>query len=276
MLDQTKATVDQRRGPRQRCIIGALTRAEPKSGMDRRWTPRIIVLSGLVLAILCDGFVAHMLSVNYWETYRATEAANGDLARALEEYMLRNMQGVDLLLGTTIDALEQKPSLLSAGNPALINELKHRVAPYPAAKTIVVLDADGNILGDNMGNGGPGREANFADRAYYKVQRDDPAHGLFIEVSRAFLSPDRRFGGVVFVALDYNSLRQFFLSLNVGQLGTVTLYRDDGTILLRAPNADEFAGRNVRSNLLFTRYLPQAPSGSFRGSGITDGTSRSI
>jgi hypothetical protein len=56
----------------------------------------------------------------------------------------------------------------------------------------------------------------------------------------------------------------------------VTLYRDDGKILLRAPNADEFAGRDVRSNLLFTRYLPQAPSGSFKGSGIADGTSRSI
>ena len=120
--------------------------------MGRRWTPRIIVLSGLVLAILCDAFVAHMLSVNYWETYRATEAANGDLARALEEYMLRNMQGVDLLLGTTIDALEQNPSLLSAGNPALINELKRRVVPYPAAKSIVVLDADGNMLGDTLGN----------------------------------------------------------------------------------------------------------------------------
>jgi PAS domain S-box-containing protein len=95
-------------------------------------------------------------------------------------------------------------------------------------------------------------------------------------VSRAFLAADRRLGGVVFVALDYNILRQFFLSLDVGQRGTVTLYRDDGKILLRAPNADEFAGRDVRSNLLFTRYLPQAPSGSFKGSGITDGTSRSI
>jgi len=291
MLDQTKATVEQRRGTRQSSIFGALTKAEPKSWMGRRWTPRIIVLSGLVLAILCDAFVAHMLSINYWETYRATDAANSDLARALEEYMLRNMQGVDLLLGTTINALEQNPSLLSAGNPALINELKRRVAPYPAAKTIVVLDAEGNILGDNMGNGAPGREANFADRAYYKVQRDDPGHGLFIDapliarvrpqgrfiaVSRALLSPDRRFGGVVFVALDYNNLQQFFLSLNVGQRGTVTLYRDDGTILLRTPNADEFAGRDVRSNLLFTRFLPQAPSGSFKGSGLTDGTSRSI
>src|ERR1700751_132540 len=285
MWEQTKAAVDHRRGPRQRGIIGALTRAELESGMDRRCTPRIIVLSGLVLAILCDAFVAHMLSVNYRETYRATEAANGDLARALEEYMLRNMQGVDLLLGTTIEALEQKPSLLSAGNPALINELKRRVAPYPTAKSIVVLDADGNMLGDTLGNEASGRPANFADRAYYKVQRDDPGRGLFIDlpltsrvppkgrfiaVRRAFLAADRRLGGLVFVALDYNILRQFFLSLDVGQRGTVTLYRDDGKILLRAPNADDFAGRDVRSNLLFTRYLPQAPSGSFKGSGITD------
>ncbi|MBV9560511.1 MAG: PAS domain-containing protein [Bradyrhizobium sp.] len=259
--------------------------------MDRRWTPHIIVLSGLVLAILCDAFVAHVLSVNYRETFRATEAANGDLARALEEYMLRNMQGVDLLLGTTIDALEQKPSLLSAGNPALINELKHRVAPYPAAKSIVVLDADGKMLGDALGNDASGKPISFADRAYFKVHRDDPGHGLFIDVplisrvppqgrfipvSRALLAADGRFDGVVMVALDYNVLRQFFLSLDVGRRGTVTLYRDDGRILLRAPNADEFAGRSVSSNLLFTVYLPQAPSGSFESSGILDGTSRTI
>src|ERR1700740_982350 len=208
MLDQTKATVDRRRGPRQRGIIGTLTRAKPESGMDGRWTPRIIVLSGLVLAILCDAFVAHMLSVNYRETYRATKAANSDLARALEQYMLRNMQGVDLLLGATIDALEQKPSLLSAGNPTLINERKRRAAPYPAAKSIVVLDADGNMLGDTLGSQASGRPANFADRDYYKVQRDDPGRGLFIDlpltsrvppkgrfiaVSRAFLAADGSF-----------------------------------------------------------------------------------
>ncbi|MGA7805468.1 cache domain-containing protein, partial [Bradyrhizobium sp.] len=291
MLDQSKATVGERRGPPHRGIIGALTGAESKTGMDRRWTPRIIVLSGLVLAILCDAFVAHVLSVNFRETYRAIEAANDDLARALEEYMLRNMQGVDVLLRTTIDALEQNPALLSAGNPALVAELKRRVAPYPAAKSIVVLDADGNLLGDTSGKEASGRPANFADRTYYKAQRDDPGRGLFIDlplaarvapqvrfiaVSRAFLAADGRFGGVVFVALDYDSLRQFFLSLNVGQRGTVTLYRDDGRILLRTPSADEFAGRDFRSNLLFTRLLPQAPSGSFKGTGITDGTSRSI
>jgi len=290
MLDQTKAAIDQRRGMRQGSMFRALARTEPKSGRGQRWTPRIIVLSGLVLAILCDAFVAHMLSANYSETYRAAEAANNDLVRALEEYMLRNIQGVDVLLSTTIDDLAQNPSLLTAGNPALINELKRRVAPYPVANAIVVLDPEGNLLGDSLGNGGPGRERNFADRTYYKAQRDNPGRGLFIDVpvasrvrnslviavSRAFLTPDGRFGGVVFVPIDYDNLRRFFLSLNVGQRGTVTLYRDDGTLLLRTPNADEYAGRDFRSNLLFSLYLPQAPSGSFKGSGLTDGTSRSI
>ena len=78
-------------------------------------------------------------------------SANSDLARALEEYMLRNIQGVDVLLSTTIDDLERNPSLLTAGNPALINELKRRVAPYPVANAIVVLDAEGNNLGDSLG-----------------------------------------------------------------------------------------------------------------------------
>src|SRR3954471_6759810 len=155
MLDQTKAAVDRRRGTRQGSIFGfaPLARTEPKSAIGRRWTPRIIILSGLVLAILCDAFVAHMLSVNYWETYRSAESANNDLARALEQYMLRNFQGIDLLLGTTIDDLERNPSLLTDGNPALIAELKRRVAPYPAANAIVVLDADGNNLADSLGNG---------------------------------------------------------------------------------------------------------------------------
>ncbi|WP_257167064.1 hybrid sensor histidine kinase/response regulator [Bradyrhizobium sp. SRS-191] len=290
MLDNTQTTTVDPRGSRQRGMLGALIGGDPASGMDRRWTPRIIVLSGLILALLCDAFVAHMLFVNYRETSRTTEAANGDLARALEEYMLRNIQGVDVLLSTTIGNLIQNPSLLTPGNPALIKDLKQRVAPYPIASGIVVLDAEGNLLGDSEGNGVPGRQSNFADRAYFKVQRDDPGRGLFIDVplvarvntglfiavSRAFKTLDGRFAGVVFVPVDYENLRRFFLSLNVGQRGTVTLYRDDGTILLRTPNADELAGRNVRSNRLFSVFLPQASDGSFEGSGVTDGVSRSV
>src|SRR5436190_2367990 len=64
MLDQTKTAGDGRRGTWPRRILGGWSRVEPGSGIGRRWTPRIVILSGLVLAILCDAFVAHVLSVN--------------------------------------------------------------------------------------------------------------------------------------------------------------------------------------------------------------------
>src|SRR5207237_4661254 len=59
---------------------------------------------------------------------------------------------VDVLLSGTINNLAKNPALLTAGNPALIDELKQRVAPYPIANAIVVLDADGKLLGDSLGN----------------------------------------------------------------------------------------------------------------------------
>ncbi len=271
--------------------MDALTASVRASGTNRRWLPRIIVLAGLVLALLCDAFVAQVLYANYFETYRAADAANADLARALEEFTLRNMEGVDLLLRTVIDDFRNDPSLLSAGNPALIDELKRRVAPYPAARAVVVLDAAGELLGSNVGNGVPGREFNFSDRAYYQVQRDDPDHGLFIDipfssrvragsrfiaVSRALRAPDGRFAGIVFTALDYERLRQFFLSLNVGNHGAVTLYRDDGRLLLREPQGIDLAGRDLSFNSLFNHHLRQAPNGNFDGTGVADGTLRRV
>jgi PAS domain S-box-containing protein len=291
MLDQPDTTTDPRGRARQTSVVGSSTVSAQASARSQRWTPHIIVLSGLVLALLCDAFVAQVLSANYHETYRAADAANADLARALEEYTLRNMEGVDLLLRTTIDDFTNDPSLLSAGNPALIDELKRRVAPYPAASALVVLDAAGDLLGDSIGNGVPGREFNFADRPYYRVQRDDPDRGLFIDVptaarasagrrfiavSRALQAPDGRFAGVVFTALDYESVRRFFRSLNVGSRGAVTLYRDDGTLLLREPTEGELSGRDLSAMSLFSRRLRQAPSGNFDGKGAPDGTPRRV
>jgi PAS domain S-box-containing protein len=289
MLDQRMAVSDElgRAGQTNPAYVSSeLGRAE----RSHRYIRYAIVLGGLALALMCDAFVTQVLYVNYHETYEAADTANADLARALEEYILRNMEGIDLLLRTTIDDLKDNPSLLSAGNPALIEALKRRVAPYPTASTVVVLDAAGNLVGDNRGTSDPGRALSFADRAYFHVQRDNPDRGLYIDgplvaragagrrilvVSRAFRAPDGRFAGIVFAALDYEALRQFFLSLKVGSRGAVTMYRDDGTLLLREPGG-ELVGQNLSSIALFSRQLKRAPSGNYDGSGFNDGTPRRV
>lgn len=291
MPDQPNATTDETNRTRDTSVVSSVTASDDATGTSKRWTRHLIVASGIILAILCDAFVAQVLYANYHEAYRAADTADADLARALEEYTLRNMQGVDLLLRTAIDDFKNDPSLLSAGNPALIDELKRRVAPYPAVAAIVVLDAAGNLLADSVGNGVPGRKFNFADRAYYQVQREDPDRGLFVDVpvparadagrlfiavSRALRTSEGRFNGVIFSALNYGSLRQFFLSLNVGSHGAVTLFRDDGRLLLREPTGEELAGRDFSSIPLFSRHLRQAPNGDFDGGGFNDGMPRRV
>jgi len=272
-------------------VVSASGAAAQAPERGDRWITRIIILSGIVLALLCDAFVAQVLRANYYETFRAADAANADLVRALEEYTLRNMEGIDLLLRTSADDFRIDPALISPGNPRLIDELKRRAAPYPMALALAVLDADGNLLGDSVGNGVPGREFNFADRAYYRAQRDNPGLGLFIDapvtarvdphprfiaVSRALRAPDGRFAGVVFAALDYEVLRKFFLSLNVGHRGAVALYRDDATLLVREPTGEAFVGRNMSQIPLFSKQLPGAPAGTYDGMGYYDGTIRRV
>jgi PAS domain S-box-containing protein len=257
-----------------------------------RWTPRAIIICGVLLALLCDAFVAQVLYSNYRQTYDATERANADLVRVLEEYTLRTMQGVELLLREIEDDFHQDLVRMVPGDAALIENLKLVVSPWPAAQALIVLDADGNLVADSLGNGVPGRQFNFADRPYFQFHRDHPDSGLFIDiphagransgqsfiaVSRALRTPDGHFQGVAFVALDVASFQRFFRSLNVGREGTVNLWREDGTLLVREPFGHELAGTALGLTLpLFTRYLSQSPQGSFEGPGLIDGTVRQV
>jgi PAS domain S-box-containing protein len=256
-----------------------------------RLTRRAILLSGLVMALMSDAFVAWMLRTNYDETYRAADTANADLVRALEEFTLRHMEAVDLLLRSISDDLANPTTALMArGNPQLIDLLRRRVAPYRAVLGTVVIDAAGNLVADSMGNGVPGREFSFSDRAYYLAQRDDPDRGLFIDapvaarvdparrfiaVSRALKGPDGAFAGVVLAAVSYDLLRDFFRSLDIGGQGGVTLFRDDGLVLAREPTGGEAVGQNLSWLPLFQHELPKGPAGSFDG-GFIDSTPRRV
>jgi PAS domain S-box-containing protein len=257
-----------------------------------RLTRRAILLSGLLMALMSDAFVAWMLRTNYDEAYRAADTASADLVRALEEFTLRHMEAVDLLLRSISDDLANPTTaLMVRGNPQLIDLLRRRGAPYRAVLGTVVIDAAGNLVADSAGNGVPGREFNFSDRDYFRAQRDNPDRGLFIDapvaarvdpsrrfiaVSRALKGPDGAFAGVVLAAVNYDLMRDFFRSLDVGGHGGVTLFRDDGLVLAREPTGGETVGQNLSWLSLLQHELAKGPAGSFDGPGSIDSTPRRI
>jgi len=255
----------------------------------RRWPARLILICGIALALLCDAFVGTVLYSNYRETHRAVQRADADLVRVLDEYTQRTIQAIDLSLRVTANQIAADPALMTPGNPALIAALKRTISMYSAVQALVVLDADGNLVADSLGNGVPGRQFNFADRVYYQMHRDRAVSDLFVDiprharanankyfisVSRAMRGPDGKLEGVLFAALDYEQISQFFLSLDLSQNGAVTLFRGDGTLLVRVPAGEDFIGRHYDASPLFTEHLAQSPTGNFRGGNFTTSDTR--
>ncbi|MEK9969175.1 MAG: cache domain-containing protein, partial [Ferrovibrio sp.] len=92
------------------------------------------------------------------------------------------------------------------------------------------------------------------DREYFIHHRDNPADKSLrinapvisrvtgirtILLTRRIESQDGRFLGVAFAAISVDYFQTFYDSLKTGDLGNVALYRNDGTLLVQSPLADE-------------------------------------
>ncbi|MGE5537138.1 MAG: PAS domain-containing protein [Gemmatimonas sp.] len=265
-------------------------RPEPLSFRTFRWPSFAIIVGAFTIALLCDGFVYHVLAAAHSEAVQTTEAENTDFARVMGEYVAKTMQGVDLLVETTKHMIESDSELMTPGSPELIARLQQQVAIFPGVSRLVVLDARGNWIGSNRRNptrGSPNE--NYADRAFFSVQRDNPDLGLYIDaprrgmvsgdaliaVSRALKTRDGEFDGVVLGMLQLESLKEFFRAGVSGNSGAVALWRNDGTALLRVPDPNNIAG-NRYPNLFLLSQMTDSPTGSFESPGTTDGKSRHV
>ncbi|MGZ5748204.1 MAG: ATP-binding protein [Caldimonas sp.] len=266
-----------------------LARLRPLLG-PLRWPSLAIVVAGALIVLLCDGFVAYVVWSSHRQAVRSAESETADLARVLQEFVLKTVQGVDLMLSSTARTIAADPSLRTPGNPRLAALLRQQRMVYPGVGGLAVIDANGDLVTDTQGNGGAGRAYTFADRAFMAAHRGDPSRGLFFDaprigrvngmhiigVSRALLDPDGNFDGVVFAALTVTSLHEMFAAVNVGHTGAISLFRDDGLLLARTPDDGAIVGSTMAGVPLFVTHLPQAASGTFEGSGTADGVSRRI
>jgi len=206
----------------------------------------------------------------------------------MAEYVGRTMQGIDLLIETTRNIVEAQPELMRPGNVELASRLQQQAALFPDVGRLVVLDAEGNRVGGSRAQSRHG--TSFADRDDFTAQRANPDAGLYfgitrgraggqasITVSRAMKTADGRFAGMVIGTLQVGTLRDFFRTRTSGESGSVGLWRNDGTLLLREPDPNNIAGTRYGNITLFTQFADgDSPVGSFESFGLTDGVRRHV
>lgn len=229
----------------------------------------LIVLLSFFAAIGYD-FYRATIRMNEQAAINVATLAEQDISRTIELYDL-SLQSV--LEGVTDpDILYQEPGLRQ-------KILFDRSATAPGLGALVALDEKGNIFLDSQSV--TPREANFSDREYFAVHRDN-AFGTrmylsepfkarlqedtwSISVSRRINKPDGSFGGVVSGTIRLDYFQRMFNRVSMGVSDTMVLLRIDGALLARNAGVKAEIGADWHTAPVFSHL-----DGPSRGSFISD------
>jgi len=215
-----------------------------------------------------------------WE--RATQSAD-NLTLTLANDIAHNLESLDLSLQAVLSGLRHPET---AGMSASLRDdlLFDRSVSAPRFGAILVLDRTGRIVIDSRGEARVG--GSLAERDFFRAQRDATAPGLF--VSASFRSKrgdwlitlsrplDRQYGafaGIVVGSPRLDDIRHVFESVELGANASITLFRTDGVVVMRAPYDERGIGQQV-SDAEVLRQVEAKDSGNFESVSIIDGQRR--
>jgi PAS domain S-box-containing protein len=233
------------------------------------WRRRLLRVGAIATALL----VAGLLAVGAWVLWTERESARAiavsgteDLLAALDGDIARTIETYDLSLQSVADSL-RLPGVMALSPELRRALLLRRVATARYMGSMFVLDREGRTVIASEAPIG----TSFADREDFLVQRSGPDAGLFvgrpivsrisgllsIPLSRRLVDEGGAFVGVVGGVVHMEYLRDLFGHLRLTDRSTLTLVRDDGTVMARAPWQPGDIGRNLRgSRLMKAAYDP--------------------
>ncbi len=213
---------------------------------------------------------------------QAKQAASNVIA-LLSSEIDRNLELYDLSLQAVVDGMKL-PALTELSPEMRQLVLFDRAATAKDMGSIFVLGPDGTLVLDSR-TFTPSPE-NHAQRDYFKVLADNPRAGVFlsrpwrtadgggfIAISRRLSSADGAFTGVVVGTLHLSYFQKMFSNLQLSERDSLTLTREDGSVVMRFPFSASPAIQNFATSPIFKK-LAEYPTGSFEYESNIDNVSR--
>ena len=251
------------------------------SGRAVRWLTGLSLV--VTLSVLALGILILLQARN--DAWVQAQRSADNLSLALERDIARNFATLDLSLQGAADAW-QMPGLGDVPPSIRQSALFDRAASAEYLGSLLILNSRGDIVADSTAL--QPHALNFSDRDYFQVQRAQPTQGFYVShvfrsrlrsgdagvaLSRRLTGEDGSFQGVVMGVLRLAYFNEMFSHLNMGQDGTVSLFRDDGQLLARKPIQDSDIGRNLSTSPNFQQAL-KGNSGHFTATATLDGFTR--
>ena len=254
---------------------------------DTRGAGRPVKRLAVAIFVVVVGFCAIcgkvLLDARHAAWERAGEVAAGVVSTVTSE-IARNIESYDLSLQAVIEGLAY-PEIVDV-SPALRQRLLFdRSAAAKHLHAITFLDENGIVRLDSR-TPSP-RPINRSEREYFQHHKANKASGLHVSkpfvtvrasnhviaLSRRLSNPDGSFAGVVVGTIRLSYFEDLFKAAVTGPNENVSLFRTDGTMLMRWPYELAIIGRDMKHAGLF-KHLAHARSGRFESYAVADGIYR--
>ena len=254
----------------------ARTRSLPRAlRTDRGARATLLLLAGALL-LVWGGIWLHLGEARR-QTERAAQNDADNLARSLEQNIIRSIEGADQLLRFL--------QVSYAGDPAGFDLFTWVNAWQPAdglAVQLVLIGADGRMRASSVER--TTTPVDLSDREHFRVHLgggdnlfiSKPVLGRVtrrwtIQFTRPVRNAEGGFEGVLVLSMDTAYLSRFYSALSIGQ-GSVALVGEDGVVRARAPFLANALGERMPDPVM-ARVLGQR-QGNFNGAGSFDGVQR--
>ncbi|MCF8479751.1 MAG: two-component sensor histidine kinase [Rhodospirillum sp.] len=201
------------------------------------------------------------------QTLQSARESVTTLVSAVREQTSATVSRVNVVLAGVAESLARQPGGHLWGDKESHALITSRLALLSTVRAIIVIDANGRLINDSTTP--LPMILNLSDRDYFIAHARDGVEGLFIGrpvrgrssgqwflgMSRAILGPGGDFRGVVTAIVDPSTMGKAYEAMGLGNEGAITLYRADGTLLMRAPDYERFIGTFQGESPLFKSLI---------------------
>lgn len=256
----------------------------PASSGPHNRHPIAWMAAALILVSGCG--LASALFYLRGDAIRSGETVIRSLAHVIEDETSRTIQAVDQRLELVITRMKLQDAGPQLSEESARDILRNQLKELPFVRAIWMLDKTGRIVFDSdIGNIG----VDLSDREYFSFyQQKNPSAGVhlsapvrsrsvgtwLISVSRPVYSPQGEFLGVMVAAMDPSYFDRLWQSVDLGEGGSIVLFRTDGTLMMRSPIDDKAMGKSFAALPLFSEKIPKSPQGIFPFTSVLDAGER--
>lgn len=250
--------------------------------MDGRRPLRVSSAATSVIAVM---FLALIVLLGLWlrESWSSATHRTEDRAIAASKIVATNAGWVNALAWQALQRIDDSVGPVPGGPGNIpVRDIGEAVASLPGQVKAYVVDRDGNTL---YSTDPQIRPINITDRDYFKaVAGGAKTYVSGVLVSRLagrqiFVFSRRleragRFAGAAMVSFEAELLKDVWEAVDLGPNSTVGIIRKDGQLVARYPLPP--GPVDMSKYVLFTDYLPKAPSGTYLAKSPVDDQSRIV